>query len=128
MGEWDMQDGAFVDQDFYAVLMELFECPEDPWVVELLEFYNKYVSLTSQCTERRTDSFVEKYFRTVLEAEVTLQQPTGRLSFLKTPRALSLSPNELNVELLKELNHEKKNLKHLKSVERWNFLSLVLLL
>ena len=45
MKEWGMQDGEFVNEDFYQAMLGLFDDRTDPWVTKLLEFYEKYFAL-----------------------------------------------------------------------------------
>lgn len=37
---WGTDDGLFLFNEFYYAVLELFEYPEDPWVMDTLQFWN----------------------------------------------------------------------------------------
>jgi hypothetical protein len=45
--EWGAEDGVFILQDFYNVILELFSDEKDEWAVQTLAWWNKYVFLSS---------------------------------------------------------------------------------
>lgn len=41
--EWGAEDGNFILEAFYKVIMELFEDEEDQWVIDTLDWWNKCI-------------------------------------------------------------------------------------
>jgi len=45
--EWIVEDGNFILQMFYKLILELFEDKEGEWVIETLDWWNKYMTMPS---------------------------------------------------------------------------------
>ncbi len=71
---WEPQDGMFSLPDFYQAMVDLFDNPTDPWYIDTLAWWNKYVvSLFVTVQQEIIDTFVsDKYLAT------TVRQATPR--------------------------------------------------
>ncbi|THG97732.1 hypothetical protein EW026_g4332 [Hermanssonia centrifuga] len=71
---WEPQDGMFSLPDFYQAIVDLFDDPTDPWYIDTLAWWNKYVvSLFVTVQQEIIDTFVsDKYLAT------TVRQATPR--------------------------------------------------
>ncbi|THG93760.1 hypothetical protein EW026_g7565 [Hermanssonia centrifuga] len=51
---WEPQDGMFSLPNFYQAILDLFDDPTDPWYIDTLAWWNKYLATTvRQATPRR---------------------------------------------------------------------------
>jgi hypothetical protein len=42
--DWGTEDGNFILQRFYKIILELFEDEDDDWVITTLKWWNEYVA------------------------------------------------------------------------------------
>jgi hypothetical protein len=46
--DWRLDDGLFKKDQFFNMIARLFEvCPDDPWCIDTLEWWNTYVPCSS---------------------------------------------------------------------------------